>query len=245
MNTRRITARLLAATAAAGVALVSFAGPASAHVSINPNTTSAGAFAVLTMSVPHGCDGSPTTKVAIQIPEEILSVTPTRNALWDVAKTKKKLAEPITDVHGNTVTERDAVVVYTAKTPLPDGIRDEFELSVQLPEKKGETLVFPTIQTCEKGQTAWTEVPAEGQDAHELESPAPAFTLTAAEAGHSDEAAASEASDEEDAATEDNAASTQASADDDSNTLGIAGLIAGVLGLLAGGAALMQVRRSV
>ncbi len=49
-----------------------------------PSDAAAGAFTILTMSVPHGCDGSPTTKVEIQIPESVLSVTPTRNPFYDV-----------------------------------------------------------------------------------------------------------------------------------------------------------------
>lgn len=241
MTARRTAARLLAAPAAAGVALLALAGPASAHVTITPTTTAAGAYTVLTVSVPHGCEGSATTKVAIQIPEDILAVTPTRNPLWDVTKQKKKLAEPVTDAHGNTVTERDAVVVYTAKTPLPDGYRDAFELSLKLPEEEGKTLVFPAIQTCEKGETAWAEVAAEGQDPEELEHPAPTLTITAAE--EEADPAASDAAGTTSADTEDAAASDDESEDEDSNTLGALGLGAGVLGLLAGGAALVQVRR--
>jgi uncharacterized protein YcnI len=239
MNTRRTAARLLAAPAAAGVALLAVAGPASAHVTVTPTTTAAGAYTVLTVSVPHGCEGSPTTKVAIQIPEEILSVTPTRNPLWDVTKQKQKLAEPVTDAHGNEVTERDAAVVYTAKTPLPDGYRDAFELSLQLPEEEGKTLAFPAIQTCEKGETAWAEIAAESQDAEELEHPAPTVTITAAEEedGHGDAATTAASASGEDAAA------SEASEDEDSNTLAAVGLGAGVLGLLAGATALFQVRR--
>lgn len=220
--------RLLAAPAAAGAAVLGIAGPASAHVSITPTTTAAGAYTVLTVSVPHGCEGAPTTEVAIQIPEEILGVTPTRNALWEVTKEKEQLAEPVTDAHGNEVTERDAVVVYTTRKPLPEGYRDAFELSVQLPDAEGQTLAFPAIQTCTRGETAWTEVAAEGQDPHELEHPAPTVTITAAEdAGH-------------DAVTAEAEPATEPEGRD---TLGAVGLGAGVLGLLAGAAALVQVRR--
>ena len=89
------------------------------------------------------------------------------------------------------MTERTASVVYTANTPLPDGQRDAFELSFQVPDAEGEVLAFPTIQTCEKGETAWTQIPAEGQAEDDLESPAPSFTILAAsgEGHHGDEAA--------------------------------------------------------
>ena len=177
----RTITRLLAAPAAAGVVVLAVATPASAHVTITPDTTAAGAYAVLTAALSHGCEGSPTTRITISMPEDIYSVAPARTPFWDVEVETEKLDEPIADAHGNSVTERDTAVVFTAKQPLADGVRDSFDLSVKLPDAEGETLVFPAIQTCEKGETAWTEVAADGTSADELETPAPTFTLTAAE----------------------------------------------------------------
>ena len=227
---------LPAATAAIALSLVS---PASAHVSATVSDASAGAFTVATFSVPHGCDESPTTKIEIKVPESVLSVTPTRNPFYDVEARIEQLDEPQTDAHGNEVTERTASVVYTAITPLPDGQRDTFELSFQVPDTAGEVLAFPTIQTCEKGSTDWTEVPAEGQDAEELENPAPSFEVlpASAEGDHHDEAA-DEAAEEHG----DEAASVEADDEDGSDALGWAGLGAGLLGLVAGGLALARTR---
>ncbi len=236
MSVRRTAARLLAAPAAAAVLALSIAGPASAHVTITPNTTEAGAFAVLTVSVPHGCDGSATTKIDIEIPEAILSVTPTRNPLWDVDKKIVPLEEPTTDAHGNTVTERVGIVTYTAKTPLPEGYRDTFELSLQIPDAEGTVLNFPVLQTCEKGSTAWSEVAAEGQDAEELEHPAPTVTIT----GSVDEVPAPGTITETD---DDDVNDADDSDDEDDSSLGAWGLGAGALGVLLGGAALIQGRR--
>ena len=243
----RTFARLGALPAATAAVALSLAAPASAHVTATPSTAAAGAYTVVTFSVGHGCEGSPTTKIEIQVPESVLSVTPSRNPFYDVEKTIEQLDEPATDAHGNEVTERTASIVYTATTPLPDGERDAFELSFQLPEAEGETLSFPTIQTCQKGETGWTEVPADGQDAEELESPAPAFEIVAAEAGgHDDDAAAEPASDDA-AEADDTDAAAGASADDagdSSSALGWAGLVAGLLGLAAGGLALARTRSS-
>jgi periplasmic copper chaperone A len=224
MTVRRAGARLGAVPATAALVLLGAPSPASAHVSISASETAAGSYTVLTVAVPHGCEGSPTTRIEIRLPEEILAVTPTRNPFWTVAEKQAKLAEPVTDAHGNTVTERDAVVVYTARQPLPDGIRDTLELSLKLPEEEGATLVFPTVQTCAKGQTAWTEVAAEGQDHDDLEHPAPTVTITAAAEDEHGHGAAAEDEEQE-------------------SSLGGWGLGAGVLGLAAGGAALLQVRR--
>ena len=222
----------------ATVALV--AAPAGAHVSGTPSETAAGSFTVLTMSVPHGCDGSPTTKVEIQVPESVLSVTPTRNPYYDLEANIEKLDEPVADAHGNEVTERTASIVYTSNDPLPEGQRDTFELTFQVPDAAGETLAFPTVQTCEKGETGWVEVPSEGQDPDELEHPAPSFEVTeaSAEGGHGAEEAAA------DPAEETSSEDTQEASAEDTGMLGWAGLVLGALGLLAGGTALARSRKS-
>ncbi len=242
MSIRTFT-RACAVSGAVGVIALSISLPASAHVGGTASDASAGAYTIFTMSVPHGCEESPTTKIEIQIPESVLSVTPTRNPLWDVKSTIVKLDEPTTDAHGNEVTERTSSVVYTANTPLPDGQRDAFELSFQVPDAVGETLTFPTVQTCEKGETGWIEVPADGQDAHELEHPAPAFEITAAaeEDGHLEATATKEESDEA-AASDTSTDDAEADASGNSNAIGIAGLVAGLLGLIAGGLALARSR---
>ena len=58
---------LTTATATGGAAalLLAAAGGASAHVGVTPDKTDAGSYALLTFGIPHGCDTSPTTKVAI------------------------------------------------------------------------------------------------------------------------------------------------------------------------------------
>ncbi|CUR60748.1 putative nuclear export factor GLE1 family protein [metagenome] len=230
MSTRTF-ARVCALPAATAAIALSLVAPAGAHVGATVSDASAGAFTVATFSVPHGCEESPTTKIEIQVPESVLSVTPTRNPYYDVRSTITELDEPTTDAHGNEVTERTSSITYTATTPLPDGQRDTFELSFQVPDAAGEVLAFPTIQTCEEGRTDWTEVAAEGQDADELEHPAPSFEILPAsgEGQHaSDEADEPEAVDAEDS--------------DGSAALGWAALVAGLLGLAAGGLALARTR---
>ncbi len=230
---------LLAGSVLAVAGLVGLGGPASAHVIVSASTTAAGAYSVLTFSVPHGCAGSATTSISISIPEEIAAVTPTRNALWTVEKKTEELADPVTDEDGNTITERDAEVVYTALEPLPDGYRDAFELSLQLPDSEGTTLAFPVIQTCEEGETAWTEVPAADQDADAFKHPAPTITLTAATGGdghgHDPGQDAAEPADEP--------ADEPGSETDDDALIAWIALGVGVAGLVAGALAVIQARR--
>ncbi|WP_230860104.1 YcnI family copper-binding membrane protein [Actinoplanes aureus] len=211
------------------VSLVGLAAPASAHVAVTPSTTTAGAHAVLEFTVGHGCGTSPTTKITIQIPEQITSVSPTRTALWKVEKRTEKIDPPATDSHGNKIVERVASVTFRTDTPLPDGYRETFELAVQLPEAGGTTLAFPTIQTCEQGESAWIEVPHDGQNVEDLELPAPGFIISEPAEGMHHHAASGGSRFE------------QAPGGDDSLTL--AALAAGVLGSVLGGAALVRQRR--
>lgn len=235
-STIRQVARLGAVAALAGGAVLLAGAPAAAHVTVTPTVTTADSYTVLTVSVPHGCDGSSTTKVAIQIPEPINAVTPTINQGWTVEKVMAELDPPVTDSHGNELTERVAEIVYTAKTPLPEGHRDVFELSLKLPDAAGERLVFPSIQTCEQGETAWAQVPADGEDGEDLEHPAPWFVITAAE-----EAPAADGGDTVPAAL-----TTTDSTGDSGPTslLGWIGLILGLLGFIAGALALHRTRKA-
>jgi uncharacterized protein YcnI len=245
----RTAARLGALPAATAAIALSLAAPAAAHVTATPSTAAAGAYTVVTFSVGHGCEGSPTTRIEIQVPESVLAVTPTRNPYYEVEKTMVDLDEPVADAHGNEVTERVGSIVYTADTPLPEGQRDTFELSFQLPDAEGEMLTFPTVQTCQEGETGWVEVPAEGQDADELDSPAPGFEILPADddahgagggAEEAEESAEQASADGDDTGGPAEAAAPEAG----SSALGWAGLVAGLLGLAAGAAALARTRTS-
>jgi uncharacterized protein YcnI len=199
------------------------------------------------LSVGHGCEGSSTTGLRISIPDAVTAVTPTRNPQWEVEKEVVTLDPPVTDSHGNTVTERVASVTYTTDTPLPDGYRDTVELSLQLPDAEGSSLAFPVIQTCQEGESAWIEVPAEGQDPEELELPAPAFVLTAAEAGGHSAMTSTTSGDLSSSARGDAPAAVSSAADaGGTGGTGVTSVIALVLaavGIALGGVALAGQRR--
>lgn len=254
----RPLAKAAAAAGAAGLIALSVAAPASAHVTVTPTTTAAGAYTVLTFAMGHGCEGSPTTSLAISIPEGINTVSPERNGFYEVTKEMEELDPPVDDGHGGELTERVATVTYTASTPLPEGYRDSFDLSVKLPEEEGQDLIFPAVQKCAEGENPWTQVLAEGQSEDDLDYPAPFFTTTAAEGdghGHGDEDAeetvADESGDEsgDEAAADSGAESSDdtraaVATDDDGNGLAIAGLVAGVLGIAVAALALLRTRRT-
>lgn len=220
---------LIGASGLGALALV-FGGAvaANAHVGVTSDSHEAGSYAIATLSVPHGCGDSPTTRIAIKMPDGVNSVTPTRNAFYTVEKVRETLTTPITDSHGNQITERIAEVVYTSNSPLPSDQRDTFELSVQLPDDAaGTTLYFPTLQTCEVGETAWVQLPAEGQDPHELAAPAPSIDIVAA-SGEGAEVAGGSATDD------------QAATAESQRRLTFSALALGAIGVIAGGVALFR-----
>ncbi|TJY67351.1 DUF1775 domain-containing protein [Arthrobacter sp. CAU 1506] len=235
----RITVRTaLAAGATAGLLAVG-AGAASAHVHVTPEDNAAGGSSVLTFAFAHGCEGSPTTKIGISLPEQLVDATPTVHPGWDVEKVSETLDTPKTLASGATVTERVSQVVFTAKEPVADGLRDTLQLQVLLPETAGETLAFPVLQTCEKGETNWAELPAEGQDPHDLESPAPSFVIGEAAAdGHGEHDGGASAGAEATGAPGAEGSGISAAA-----IAGWTGLGAGVLGLAAGVTALARTRQ--
>jgi uncharacterized protein YcnI len=225
MSAQRSFARLLAFPAAViGFSALAMA-PALAHVTISPGQAVADTDTVGTVSVPHGCDGSPTTKVTIKIPDQLVEVAPTRNAFWDVQVIESKLATPLKAADGDAITQKVTEIVYTAKTALPANERDAFELSFHVPAKVGDVLLFPTIQKCEVGEADWTQTVAPG--AAEPENPAPAITIVKAAATN---VAAP-------------VAAVIKTSDGASKGLAYTGLVVGALGLLTAVGALLAGRR--
>jgi uncharacterized protein YcnI len=217
-KTTRTTASLVAALGAGAVLALAPALAASAHVSASASSTAAGSYTVVTFSVPHGCEGSPTIAVEIEIPETILSVTPTVNPGWTIAKNMVPLDEAQQDAHGENITERVGSVTYTAiGDGLPDGYRDTMALSLQLPDgEPGDVVEFPTHQLCAEGSTDWV-----GDEV-------PSIVLTATDAGDAhghDEAAADDTTGQPDAGD---------GPQDDvlARVLGIGGLAVGAVGIV-------------
>jgi uncharacterized protein YcnI len=227
----RTTASLVTALGAGAVLALAPALAASAHVSASASSTAAGSYSIVTFSVPHGCDGSPTTAIEIDIPETILSVTPTVNPNWTITKNLVPLDTAQQDAHGDNITERVGSVTYTAVGDgLPDGYRDTMALSLQLPDgSAGDVVEFPTHQLCAEGSTDWV-----GDEV-------PSVVLTAAEAGgghehgdegHSDDGHGDEATADDADATDATDATGGSDADVLARVLGIGGLAVGAVGVV-------------
>lgn len=234
MKTSSLRRTLSATAIAGGTAALMMAGlaGASAHVSVTPDKTTANSYALLTFGVPHGCDTSGTTKLTINLPEELNDAQPTVNPNWTVEKVTQTLPEPKKLADGTSITKRTSQIIYTAKAPLDPHLRDALVLSVKLPDTAGKTLYFPTLQNCEQGETNWAEIPKDGQDPHSLKAPAPSVAVTAADTVTADGHTAASVATEQAASV----------SDDGSQARSWAGLIAGVAGLGLGGAAFFHSR---
>ncbi|MFN3745266.1 MAG: DUF1775 domain-containing protein [Hyphomicrobiaceae bacterium] len=158
-------------------------GPTCAHPTLERREAHIGAPYKAVMRVPHGCDGAATTRVRVQIPEGIIGVKPQPKPGWTVETKRGPYANSYPYFHGATLTEGVREISWSGR--LLDEHFDEFVFSgfVAASLKAGEMVHFPTIQECEKGSSAWTEVPAAGQSPHDLKLPAPAIRLVQAQ-GH-------------------------------------------------------------
>lgn len=206
----------------AALALV-LAPAASAHVTVNPREWEAGGFARFAVRVPNERDAADTTRVQMQLPDNVLSASFQPVEGWQRTVKMKKLDPPV-EIEGEQVTEKIDTVTWSGGRIRP-GEFQEFGMSFQVPEEAGSELAFPAVQTYSNGETVRWIGP------EDADSPAPRVTVL-------------EAPPEEGAAEEPAPASTPApaAAEDEggSDTLSIVALVVGAAGLLAGGLALVR-----
>ena len=223
--------RIIAGAVAAALALPA---AASAHVTLQPDTATAGGFTRLDVRVPNERDDSATTRIDVQFPEGFESVSYEPRAGWDVKVQRS----------GERVTR----ITWSGGRVEPGQFTD-FGLSLQMPEgAEGDKLTFKALQTYDDGQVVRWIGP------EDAEKPAPVVTLAAADAGGGHGAPGSSGGDtavssddaagaQEPASTGENAsapAETSASADEGGDGLAITALVIAVLAL---GAALFAALR--
>jgi uncharacterized protein YcnI len=165
---------LLMIAVAAAVAVTS---PAGAHVTMENRQASPASYYKAVFAVPHGCAGSPTVKIRVQIPEGVIAVKPMPKPGWTLETVKDKYSTTYQH-HGTTVTEGVREVTWSGGK-LADDNYDEFILSAYLTGslKPNTMLYFPVVQECEQGTSRWIEIPEGGKPAHDTKSPAPGVKL--------------------------------------------------------------------
>ena len=203
----------------AAVLVLVTAGPAAAHVSVQPPEASQGGYAKLAFRVPNEEESANTIKVEVQIPAD--------------GKFRSVSTKPLP---GWTVTKTDTTIAWSGGTIAP-GEFQEFEISVG-PLPAVDELVFKTVQTYDDGDVVrWIEpTPADGT---EPEHPAPTLHLVAGSGGDDHGAAATTTT-----VVDESAAPASTSADDGDDGGNVVGAyVLAAVAVALSGAALFQARR--
>jgi periplasmic copper chaperone A len=164
-----VNRRPIIAVPALALGALALAGPASAHVTVNPNTATGGSYAKLTFRVPTESDTASTTKLAVYFPSTpafaSVSVKPHPGWSYRVSDTDQHVAK----------------IVWTADAPadrIKPGQFDEFDISLG-PLPGSGSVTFKALQTYSDGSVVrWIEPTVAGQP--EPQHPAPMLTLTKA-----------------------------------------------------------------
>jgi len=230
----RVSARALVVAAGAAAGVVVLAGTAFAHVTITPASAQQGSTAELTFKVPNEESAAATVKLQVQVP----TAHPIAQFLvkpvpgWTATVQTVTLAKPLVTDDGS-FTSAVSEVTWTGGKIAPGQYQDFSVSADPLPSGIGQ-LVFKAIQTYSNGDVVrWIDLSQAGQP--EPDHPAPVLTLTSAtDTADTDTGAASGAV----------AGASGAGGGTGALALGAAGLVAGLLGLAAGGSAWLRVRRS-
>jgi len=158
-------------------------GLAAAHATLEVKEAAAGSTYKAVVRVGHGCDGKATLKLRVQIPDGLYNVKPMPKAGWTLDLVRGAYAKAY-DNHGTALTEGVREITWTGD--LPDAYYDEFVFrgTVDKTLAPGTVLYIPVVQECDGAAERWIEVPKDGQKADDLESPAPALTVTVPKGGH-------------------------------------------------------------
>lgn len=125
------------------------------HVEPQISEAPAGSRTTFGFLVEHGCETSPTVQVSIQLPEGSFDAVPIPPVGWT-----------------GTVEDASPPVVTFTGGPLAADVEETFSVELVTPNRPGETVLFPTVQTCEVGEIGWID------PADESEEPAPRIVLT-------------------------------------------------------------------
>jgi uncharacterized protein YcnI len=237
VRARRTVSRTLVTGALAASVLLAAAGAASAHVTVHPDSYPRGAEdGTITFRVPNEEDTANTTKLDVYFPADqpIPSVLVSPVPGWTAKIKSVTLKTPIKTDDGN-ITNAVSEITWTGGKIAPGQYQDFTVAFGQLPTN-GTQLVFKALQTYSNGDIVrWIDLQQPGQD--EPAHPAPVLKLTAATPDDNSSTPAS--------AKPSTTASHQAAASDSTaRSLGIAGLVAGLLGLAVGCLALVRSRRT-
>ncbi|MGH2679733.1 MAG: YcnI family protein [Actinomycetota bacterium] len=140
--------------------ITALAAPAIAHVTVQPNESTPGAFARFVVRVPNERPDASTTKVQVELPD-LFFVSFVDVPGWSRSIEMRELAQPA-DVFGEEVTEVVGTVTWEGGEIGP-GEFLEFGFSARMPEAPA-TLAFPALQTYDSGEVVRWIGPADSEE---------------------------------------------------------------------------------
>jgi uncharacterized protein YcnI len=154
---------------------------AQAHIVLAQPKAIAGSYYKATLRVGHGCSGSATTGLTVQVPAGFQGAKPQPKSGWIITTRQAKLATPYNS-HGKTVTDDVVELRWRAaskEAALLDEQFDEFAFMGRLPDQEGAMWV-KVLQTCASGENDWSEIPASGTSTRGMKLPAALLDVQAA-----------------------------------------------------------------
>jgi uncharacterized protein YcnI/copper(I)-binding protein len=177
---------LLSSLATCALAGFAASSVALAHVGLEKPETERGKSYKAVLKVPHGCDGSPTHTVRVEIPEGFIGVKPMPKAGWTIKTQRGPYARSYGYYHGPL--KEGVTQVEWSGGSLPDDHYDEFVAAGYVAkELEANALYFKVSQICDKGELHWVDIPGEGVSAHDLKAPAATLKIAASSAAAADE----------------------------------------------------------
>ena len=150
--------------------------PVQAHVTLEKPEATAGQTYKGVLRIGHGCEGaSPTTSFSVEIPEALVLVRPMPKAGWQLNVENAPYAKPVS-AHGQTVTSGAKKITWSGGR-VQDNEYDEFIFIGQLRDEAKGSVYLPVVQTCEKGEWRWIDIPQAGQT---MKAPAPVLRVAQA-----------------------------------------------------------------
>ena len=144
------------------------------HPGFENNIVHAGKVFRANMMVTHGCGDSSTLKLIIDVPEDVLAITPQVKPGWNIEAVQSTLKEPRV-VFGMERTKYTSRIIWTGGI-LDSNYFDVFSF-ILIPPSEEMTLHFPSTQVCVDRTDAYITVPDSGEGAEDSAGTAPSLTV--------------------------------------------------------------------
>ncbi|MEE1609874.1 YcnI family copper-binding membrane protein [Microvirga sp. CF3016] len=165
-------------------AFIALALPALAHTTLETQQAPVASTYKAVLRVGHGCEGAPTLKLRVRIPDGVINVKPMPKPGWEMETVKAPYGKTY-DYYGTALSEGVREIVWTGR--LLDEHYDEFVFRAYLTDSlRPDTMLYiPAVQECEGGKAdRWIEIPAAGKSADDYRYPAPGLKLLPPKATH-------------------------------------------------------------